>query len=235
MVPVTMRERFNWVSDTGTSVATYTNFRRFQTCGQNSAAAMTRLVLTVVTTASMAAFSATVRRPSVDGGTRAPRCAIWSSTQPKLSALRRRMRTLRQETPPLTSIMVRPYWSRRLESEVAFARLPGEKTWLGFRRVRKIDGKEIADTLPTLVDLLSLGPSDRLAASTTAGDARVRETQPRIAAHDQPAKPAARAAATQGTASAIRRQPRRHRPSSRPPDHRIAVHGTCGAVNRGLR
>lgn len=31
MVPVTMRERFNWVADTGTSVATYTNFRRFQT------------------------------------------------------------------------------------------------------------------------------------------------------------------------------------------------------------
>jgi hypothetical protein len=31
MVPVAMRERFNWVADTGTSVATYTNFRRFQT------------------------------------------------------------------------------------------------------------------------------------------------------------------------------------------------------------
>ncbi len=31
VVPVTMRERFNWVADTGTSVATYTNFRRFQT------------------------------------------------------------------------------------------------------------------------------------------------------------------------------------------------------------
>ena len=31
MVPVTMRERFNWVADTGTSAATYTNFRRFQT------------------------------------------------------------------------------------------------------------------------------------------------------------------------------------------------------------
>ena len=31
LVPVTMRERFNWVADTGTSTATYTNFRRFQT------------------------------------------------------------------------------------------------------------------------------------------------------------------------------------------------------------
>ena len=31
MVPVTMRERFNSIADTGTSVATYTNFRRFQT------------------------------------------------------------------------------------------------------------------------------------------------------------------------------------------------------------
>ena len=31
MVPVTMRERFNAIADTGTSLATYTNFRRFQT------------------------------------------------------------------------------------------------------------------------------------------------------------------------------------------------------------
>jgi hypothetical protein len=31
MVPVAMRERFNWIADTGTSTATYTNFRRFQT------------------------------------------------------------------------------------------------------------------------------------------------------------------------------------------------------------
>jgi hypothetical protein len=31
VVPVTMRERFNWIADTGTSLATYTNFRRFQT------------------------------------------------------------------------------------------------------------------------------------------------------------------------------------------------------------
>ena len=31
MVPVTMRERFNSIADTGTSLATYTNFRRFQT------------------------------------------------------------------------------------------------------------------------------------------------------------------------------------------------------------
>lgn len=31
MVPTTMRERFNWIADTGTSLATYTNFRRFQT------------------------------------------------------------------------------------------------------------------------------------------------------------------------------------------------------------
>lgn len=31
LVPVTMRERFNWIADTGTTVASYTNFRRFQT------------------------------------------------------------------------------------------------------------------------------------------------------------------------------------------------------------
>ena len=31
LVPVTMRERFNWIADTGTTLASYTNFRRFQT------------------------------------------------------------------------------------------------------------------------------------------------------------------------------------------------------------
>lgn len=31
LVPVQMRERFNSIADTGTSLATYTNFRRFQT------------------------------------------------------------------------------------------------------------------------------------------------------------------------------------------------------------
>jgi hypothetical protein len=31
LVPVQMRERFNFVADTGTGVATYSNFRRFQT------------------------------------------------------------------------------------------------------------------------------------------------------------------------------------------------------------
>ena len=82
--------------------------------------------------------------------------------EPKLSALVAD-EDFRQETPPLTSIMVRPNLLRRLESEVAFARLPGETTWLGFRRVRKIDGKDIVNTQPSLVALLSLGPSDRLA------------------------------------------------------------------------
>lgn len=82
--------------------------------------------------------------------------------EPKLSALVAD-EVFHQETPPLTSILVRPYLSRRLDSEVAFTRLPGETTWLGFRRVRKIDGREIANQHPSLVELLSLGPTDRLA------------------------------------------------------------------------
>jgi len=34
IVPVTMRERFNALADTGTSAASYSNFRRFQTSGR---------------------------------------------------------------------------------------------------------------------------------------------------------------------------------------------------------
>lgn len=122
---------------------------------------MIRLVLPLVAAAFMAAFSEQSDGPPLtEALEELDRYLV--EYEPKLSALVAD-EDFRQETPPLTSIMVRPYLSRRLESEIAFTRLPGEKTWLGFRRVRKIDGKKIADTQPALVDLLSLGSGDRLA------------------------------------------------------------------------
>lgn len=69
----------------------------------------------------------------------------------------------RQELPPLTSASTRPDVQRRLDSEVAFARLPGDESWIGFRRVIKVDGRSVVSSQQTLAGLLALGPSDRLA------------------------------------------------------------------------
>jgi hypothetical protein len=82
--------------------------------------------------------------------------------EPKLSALIAD-EVFHQELPPLTSTMVRPQVSRRLDSEVAFARLPGEAAWIGFRRVIKVDGKPVASSQESLAKLLSLDATDRLA------------------------------------------------------------------------
>ena|SRR5687767_8480405 len=41
-----------------------------------------------------------------------------------------------------------------LESEVAFIRLPGDSEWLGFRDVRKVNSKPVADRGASISDLL---------------------------------------------------------------------------------
>ncbi|HET9705650.1 MAG TPA: hypothetical protein VFP85_16530 [Vicinamibacterales bacterium] len=43
---------------------------------------------------------------------------------------------------------------RRIESEVSFLRLPGQHQWLGFRDVRKVDGRPLRDPGPRVADLL---------------------------------------------------------------------------------
>jgi hypothetical protein len=49
--------------------------------------------------------------------------------------------------------------SRRLNSEVAFVRLPAGLEWLGFRRVHTVDGKPLPDT-KTLAELLAANSDD---------------------------------------------------------------------------
>jgi hypothetical protein len=53
-----------------------------------------------------------------------------------------------------------PTRNRRIESEVAFIGLPGKAGWLGFRRVVKVNGKEVKDKGTPLATLLSDGGSD---------------------------------------------------------------------------
>ena len=52
---------------------------------------------------------------------------------------------------------------RRLESEVAFLRLPGDGDWIGFRRVKRVDRKAVDDRHQTLMALLSVSSSDSIA------------------------------------------------------------------------
>jgi hypothetical protein len=44
---------------------------------------------------------------------------------------------------------------RRLESEIGFIRLPGDSVWLGFRDVRRINGREVARRAQSVSDVLA--------------------------------------------------------------------------------
>ncbi len=46
---------------------------------------------------------------------------------------------------------------RRLESEIGFIRLPGGSVWLGFRDVRRINGREVARRAQSVSDVLASG------------------------------------------------------------------------------
>jgi hypothetical protein len=46
---------------------------------------------------------------------------------------------------------------RRLESEIGFIRLPGGSVWLGFRDVRRINGREVARGAQSVGDVLASG------------------------------------------------------------------------------
>lgn len=68
----------------------------------------------------------------------------------------------RQEIPALPGNGPRPQ-QRRLESEVAFLRLPGDAEWYGFRRTTLVDRRPLADLHQSLANLLSIGSTDTLA------------------------------------------------------------------------
>jgi hypothetical protein len=66
-----------------------------------------------------------------------------------------------QEEPQLPG-NARPV-QRRLESEVAFLRLPGDGDWIGFRRVKRVNRKPVDDRHETLMALLSISSTDSIA------------------------------------------------------------------------
>lgn len=68
----------------------------------------------------------------------------------------------RQEIPALPGNGSRPQ-QRRLESEVAFLRLPGGAEWYGFRRTKLVDRQPVGDVHQSLSNLLSIGSTDTLA------------------------------------------------------------------------
>jgi hypothetical protein len=57
---------------------------------------------------------------------------------------------------------------RRLDSEIGFLRLPGGADWLGFRDVRKINGKEVAPTQRRVADALAATSDAMLQARAIA-------------------------------------------------------------------
>lgn len=82
--------------------------------------------------------------------------------EPQLSALVADEVFQQEMLPPTMSDLV-PNVTRRLDSEVAFARLPGDSFWLGYRRVIKVNGRAVADAGPALTKLLAIDGTDRVA------------------------------------------------------------------------
>lgn len=55
---------------------------------------------------------------------------------------------------------------RRLVSDIAFLRLPGDFEWLGFRHVRILDGRPLGAGGPSLTELLATTTADAIAQTT---------------------------------------------------------------------
>ena len=51
---------------------------------------------------------------------------------------------------------------RRLRSDVAFMRLPGDRAWLGYRDVRRVDEHAVAPSGPGLIDMLARPDRDNI-------------------------------------------------------------------------
>lgn len=82
--------------------------------------------------------------------------------EPRLSAVVAEERTSQRDAPTRdAAVNVAPDSKfRNIVSEVAFISLPGDAGWLGFRRVVKVNGKDIKDAGTPLHVLLTDGASD---------------------------------------------------------------------------
>ena len=83
--------------------------------------------------------------------------------EPQLSTLVAEERMSQRDGPAPTATARGPMARtdhRSIVSEVAFIALPGEVGWLGFRRVVKVNGKDVKDTGAPLGALLADGGSD---------------------------------------------------------------------------
>ncbi len=56
--------------------------------------------------------------------------------------------------------------TRKMVSEIAFLRLPGNFEWLGFRHAKIVDGKPVAANGPSLTELLATTTADTIAQAT---------------------------------------------------------------------
>jgi hypothetical protein len=104
--------------------------------------------------------------------------------QPRLSALLAVERLQQQVESGKTEMVMGhpvplPGLERRLESEVAFGTLPGDEVWMGFRRVRQVNGKAVTDTGPPTEDLLRQADHIAAARALLADGARYNLGRPR--------------------------------------------------------
>ena len=115
--------------------------------------------------------------------------------------------------------------NQRLQSEIAFLRLPGGLEWMGFRRVRSINGKPLTGTR-TLAELLATTSTDALQQASLLVE-RKRQIQPGEPAHHQHAEPAARAVEPEISPS-LRGEPQRQIQHAGPRHRRSGAHRRSG-------
>ncbi len=63
-----------------------------------------------------------------------------------------------------------PKKTRKLLSEIAFLRLPGNFEWLGFRHAKIVDGRPVGPNGPSLTELLATNYGRHHRASEPAGE-----------------------------------------------------------------
>lgn len=123
-------------------------------------------------------------RPAAVASVRDALDAYLQAYQPQLSQVMAIERLQQQVESGKTEMVMGqavplPGLERVLESEVAFGTLPGDEVWMGFRRVRRVNGTVVADTGPATEDLLRQADQSGAARALLADSARYNLGRPR--------------------------------------------------------
>lgn len=100
--------------------------------------------------------------------------AYLAELEPKLSALVAEERFEQSITTYNEHAVAQAPTRRVLVSDIGFVRLPENQAWLGHRRVRSVNGRQVRAAAPLLEDLFTRSGPDRLAVARQIADENSR-------------------------------------------------------------